>query len=242
MRVPYYLLASALCLAVTIGACSDGPTSVSDETANIGTLDKKEGVNVDLCHRTHYTDDDTNNGFFEEGDTAYVWISVDPRAEDKHKDQHGDGDRAGSPADTVASSPTLCDRDDDVDGIADDADNCPETPNNDQVDTDADGSGDACDLCEGFDDSADADEDGVPDGCDNCVDDANAGQEDIDDDGIGDACDACTDVDGDGYCLEDDDCDDSDPAVNPGATEVCDDLVDNDCNGDVDEADAACAI
>jgi serine protease len=44
----------------------------------------------------------------------------------------------------------------------------------------------------------------------------------------------CTDSDGDGFCAEDGDCDDSDAAVNPSATEVCDGI-DNDCDGTVDE-------
>ncbi|NBS68923.1 hypothetical protein EBT31_08395, partial [bacterium] len=39
-----------------------------------------------------------------------------------------------------------------------------------------------------------------------------------------------------GYVAHDGDCDDSDATINPGATEVCDGI-DNDCNGDVDEAD-----
>jgi len=43
-----------------------------------------------------------------------------------------------------------------------------------------------------------------------------------------------TDVDGDGYALEDD-CDDGNPLVNPGAIEVPGDGVDNDCNGKTDE-------
>ena len=47
-----------------------------------------------------------------------------------------------------------------------------------------------------------------------------------------------TDADGDGF---DDttapvDCDDGDPAINPGATEVCD-SVDNDCDTLIDDAD-----
>ena len=45
------------------------------------------------------------------------------------------------------------------------------------------------------------------------------------------------DLDGDGYDgldCEGDDCDDDDPAVHPGAEEVCD-QVDNDCDGDVDD-------
>ena len=51
--------------------------------------------------------------------------------------------------------------------------------------------------------------------------------------------DECVDLDGDGYgspadpsCLFPDlDCDDSDPTVNPGAAEVADDGIDQDCNG-----------
>ncbi len=50
----------------------------------------------------------------------------------------------------------------------------------------------------------------------------------------------CTDSDGDGYYAEADcdgeqDCDDTDATVNPGATEVCGDSKDNDCDGQVDE-------
>ena len=47
----------------------------------------------------------------------------------------------------------------------------------------------------------------------------------------------CADLDGDGWDDEacgGGDCDDEDPAVNPGEAEVCDG-VDNDCDGDVDE-------
>ncbi|MCB9744752.1 MAG: VCBS repeat-containing protein [Alphaproteobacteria bacterium] len=47
---------------------------------------------------------------------------------------------------------------------------------------------------------------------------------------------AGTDQDGDGYAAGAD-CDDADPEINPGATELCDG-VDNNCDGDIDGADA----
>ena len=40
-----------------------------------------------------------------------------------------------------------------------------------------------------------------------------------------------------GYVKKDNDCDDTDPDVNPGAEEVCDAGLDNDCNGLADKAD-----
>jgi serine protease len=45
---------------------------------------------------------------------------------------------------------------------------------------------------------------------------------------------SCTDADKDGVCIEDGDCDDSDPDVYPGALEICDGK-DNNCDGVTDE-------
>ncbi len=48
--------------------------------------------------------------------------------------------------------------------------------------------------------------------------------------------------DGDGFAPVDGDCDDTSAAVNPGAEEVCDDGLDNDCNGFIDGLDAPCGL
>ncbi len=87
---------------------------------------------------------------------------------------------------------------------------------------------------------------GVDDDCDGLVDD--------DDSELGDATTWYSDGDGDGWgepgsasvsCIQPSgaiaqggDCDDADGSINPGATELCDG-VDNDCDGEADEDDAA---
>jgi len=58
--------------------------------------------------------------------------------------------------------------------------------------------------------------------------------------GDGDSSDPGHDGDGDGYSATDGDCDDSDPAVNPGESEVCGDGIDNDCDGQSDGIDYEC--
>lgn len=70
---------------------------------------------------------------------------------------------------------------------------------------------------------------------------------------VGDASCLCVDTDGDNYGAEGTitalctgspilpDCDDTDPLINPAGTELCQNLVDDDCDGDIDCADSDCA-
>lgn len=50
-----------------------------------------------------------------------------------------------------------------------------------------------------------------------------------------------TDEDGDGSPRQDD-CDDNNPDVHPNATEICDDKIDNDCDGTVDNCKGASLV
>jgi hypothetical protein len=75
--------------------------------------------------------------------------------------------------------------------------------------------------------AGDMDGDGVPDAEDNCPNQSNREQIDEDRNGVGDDC---QDDDGDGIANEQD-CDDVDPWVHPGASDPFGDGVDRDCNG-----------
>ena len=117
--------------------------------------------------------------------------------------------------------------------------------------------------CHGAFDVDDDDADGYNDvvcggdDCDDAAADVNPGVDeseiagncgdgiDNDCDGLADFDDCCTDADGDGFGVEggacgDVDCDDANPFVKPGATEICIDGIDNDCDGAADAADDDC--
>ena len=100
------------------------------------------------------------------------------------------------------------------------------------LDADGDGYGLNCDLRT---DCRDNDPDinpGAPEVCDNDLDD------DCDND-TDEGCGGCTDGDSDTYgegCAAGPDCDDGNAAINPGATEICN-QADDDCDGATDEDD-----
>ena len=151
--------------------------------------------------------------------------------------------------------------DDDCDGFADEVDALDVTTW--YADRDADGYGDAtvttlsCTQpsgyvaddtdCDDFDDdihpSATELCDGVDNDCDGTVDeddaaDASTWYADSDGDGYGLAgTDTAACAQPSGHVADDTDCDDTDAAVNPAASEICDGI-DNDCDGLVDDDDS----
>ncbi len=135
---------------------------------------------------------------------------------------YGDQDSDGYGADTITWE--SCEAPDRFVGNADDCDDLAASVNPAATET-----------CNGLDDDCDggADDDAV---------DVVMFYQDADSDGHGDVytwTEACTAPDG--FVAGDDDCDDTTADVSPDAPEVCDGL-DDDCDGEVDEDDAADAL
>ncbi len=173
------------------------------------------------------TADGLHEGRFEATDSVTVTYNVD---------EDGDG-FLGCDLDCAPTDPTVYSGADEIcDGIDNDCD--------DLVDEDSDQDEDGFTTCDG--DCLDSDPtvytgadeicDGIDNDCDSTVDedavDSTSFYVDTDQDGFGnpayatEACSAPT-----GYVARSDDCDDTSASVYPGADEVCDDGIDQDCNG-----------
>ena len=204
---------------------------------------------------TFYVDDDGDG--YGDASVALVACELPSGAADD------DTDCDDTASEVHPDATELCNgTDDDCDTLVDDDD--PDVADQDTwyLDFDGDGYGnssftvDACEVPSGYVDNDDDCEDAYPEAspvgtevCDNLDNDCDGTVDD-------DATDASTwygDADGDGYgdassvtvdcaapsdgVAEATDCDDTDAAVNPGATEVCNG-VDDDCDGDTDDDDA----
>ena len=207
--------------------------------------------------------DDLNNTVYP-GNAEVPYNGQDDDCDEGTPDDDLDGDGAPQAADcddadgaVYPGATEACDGlDNDCDGVVDDA-----AGDTWYADVDQDGFGDAdaatqrCDGSGGYvADSSDCDDtlstvypnateicDEQDNNCDGTVDEnvTNTYYQDADRDGHGDpdhATQSCSQPAG--YADGPTDCDDADAAISPNATEICDDI-DNDCDGAIDEDDAA---
>ncbi len=232
---------------------SDGMGDACDPDKDGDTVANEDDNCADVANQDQ-TDSD-NDGLGDacdpdkDGDT--VANEDDNCPDDFNPDQADfDGDGLGD----------VCDSDMDGDGIDNEADNCPAVPNVDQADFDQDGAGDLCDD--------DDDNDGDPDTNDCAPFDptvhhganevCGGGDENcngqIDEEGADGCQDFFFDTDGDGWgtdnfkCLcapsgqfsapAGGDCNDDNPAINPGHAEICGNGVDDNCNGNLNDVGA----
>ncbi|MFT5679435.1 MAG: hypothetical protein ACI8RZ_000339 [Myxococcota bacterium] len=229
---------------VSVEACEvpDGHSVVAGDCDD-GEAESFPG-NVEYCDGI----DNNCDGSIDEGviDTFYADVDGDGYGDDATAT-----DACEAPSGYIVEAGDCNDADAVYNPDAEEFCNDPEDYNCDGVTEFADDDGDgfaACDECDDSNASVHPDAveicDELDNDCDGSVDEdtsdgANVWYEDFDGDGFGEAdrttigCEQPS-----GYVADATDCDDSDGAVNPAATEVCD-SIDNDCDGTADEDDAA---
>lgn len=208
---------------------------------------------------TEVCGDDTDNNCdgltdCEDGSCSSDTACVDSPETDCSDGADNDGDGAFDCDDldcetnadcTGTGSESACD--DDVDNDGDGASDCddsdcasdaactaePETACSDDTDNDGDGDMDCSDTDCYYDAACD---DQVETSCTDYIDNDGDSAVDCEDaDCEFESVCADTDGDGDGFTLSENDCDDTNDEINPGADEICLDDVDNNCDGVTDE-------
>ena len=244
--------------AATDDDCDDGEASV-----NPGATELCNGVDDDCDGDTDEDDaSDATTWYLDADGDGYGLDATTSQACDQPSGYAADsGDCDDGEANTYPDASELCDSaDNDCDGDIDED----LTDSTWYLDADGDGYGDAasttvdCGQPSGYvaggsdTDCDDGDRainpgasetcDGADNDCDGDTDeddasDATTWYADVDGDGYGDAsastlsaCDQPT-----GYVADASDCDDGDASTNPAASDVCGDLVDNDCNDSIDD-------
>ena len=236
--------------------CDDTNAAVSPDAPELCSTSDDDDCDGDVneddaADTTTWYDDDDSDGYGDSGDSQTACDRPSG-----HVTTSGDCDDTDS--DTNPGADEYCDgHDDDCDGDVDEDDAVDATTW--YGDDDSDGFGEdadsttACDQPSGYEpkggDCDDSDDDIYPGADEYCNTEDDDCDGDVDEDDALDVSTFYADTDGDGYgdasstndqCYadssyvsDDTDCDDSDYDVNPGATEVCGNGIDDDCDEEI---------
>ncbi len=231
-------------VALSLGGCSSGDAKCIDQDndgygqncdpgadCDDGNADIHPGA-TEVCNQL---DDDCDNQT-DEGDVCVVCVDGDQDGYDAIDSDCPTGNDCDDNNDTIYPGATeVCNQlDDDCDDQTDEDGVCPACSDGDQ-----DGYGPGCTLGPDCDDGNVDINPGATEVCDQVDNDCD---DQTDEDGV---CGACVDADQDGHdaisvdCPSGDDCDDTNADVNPDAVENPRNNINDDCDGETDEAVAS---